>query len=159
MATEKRSTDPFRAEHVEIRKHLEHIRSWAGELAQQPVADQKATMTRTVRFFLEHIRPHAEWEERHLYPIVDRIIGGDREPFTGTMRHEHKIVARWIGELAAEAVKPSPNAIVFARRTDNLLGLLDAHFEEEEEILLPLLEQNMSAQEFEQVIHSHLTHD
>lgn len=157
MATENQSIDPFRAEHVEIRKHLEHIRDWAGELVKQPADAQKVTMTRTVTFFLEHIRPHAEWEERNLYPLVDRIAGG--QPFTATMRHEHKIVARWIGELAAEAVKPSPDAMSFARRTDNLLGLLDAHFEEEEEILLPLLERSMSTAEFEQFVHSHLMHD
>jgi hemerythrin-like domain-containing protein len=157
MASESRSTDPFRAEHVEIRKHLEHIRGWAGELVKQPLNEQKATMKRTVSFFLEHIRPHAEWEERNLYPIVDRIAGG--EHFTATMRHEHKIVARWVGELAVEAVKPSPDALAFARRTDNLLGLLDAHFEEEEEVLLPLLDRTLSASEFERVIHSHLTHE
>jgi hypothetical protein len=29
----------------------------------------------------------------------------------------------------------------FTRRTDNLLGLLEAHFEEEEHVLLPILER------------------
>ena len=102
-----------------------------------------------VSFFEQHIKPHAEWEERFLYPVVDKLAGGGAHAFTSTMRYEHRVVGRWIAELRAEADKPKVDAARFARRTDNLLGLLWAHFEQEEEVLLPLIDKGMSKQQFE----------
>jgi len=105
-----------------------------------------------VSFFEKHIKPHAEWEERVLYPIVDRLAGGGPNAFTATMRYEHRVVGRWIAELRAESDKPAIDAAKFARRTDNLLGLLWAHFEEEEEVLLPLIDKGMTKAEFEREV-------
>jgi hemerythrin-like domain-containing protein len=149
--TPRRPTDGFRKEHVEIKVHLDHVRAWAADLRGAP--DRRATMTRIVSFFTEHIRPHAEWEEKVLYPAVDRRAGSrETHPFTATMRHEHRIVGRWIDELAAEARKPRPDAVAFQRRTDNLLGLIMAHFELEEEVLLPVLDATMTPAEFDREI-------
>ena len=78
------------------------------------------------RFAQKHIAPHAQWEERFLYPIIDKLAGGGPNRFTSTMRYEHQIVARWIGELHQEAEQPKLDASKFARRADNLLGLLSA---------------------------------
>lgn len=39
-----------------------------------------------------------------------------------------------------------------ARRADNLLGLIWAHFEEEEEILLPFVDEGVSKAQFEQAL-------
>jgi hypothetical protein len=65
------------------------------------------------------------------------------------MRYEHRVVGRWINELRAEADKPKIDAAKFARRSDNLLGLLWAHFEEEEGVLLPFIDKGMSKEQFE----------
>ena len=141
-------TEPFREEHAEIRVHLGHLHQMAGELRTAAASETPATMRFVVKFLNEHIRAHAEWEEQVLYPVVDRLAKGGKEPFTATMRHEHRIVGRWIDELAAEAAKPVPGVETFARRTDYLLGLITAHFEEEEEVLLPLIDRGMSAAQF-----------
>ncbi len=103
-------------------------------------------------FLQDHILAHAKWEESVLYPVVDRLARSGPEPFTATMRYEHGIVGRWIAELAAEAKRPAPDVDAFARRTDNVLGLLAAHFEEEEEVLLPLLDRSLSPAEFRREI-------
>ena len=55
-------------------------------------------------------------------------------------------------KLTAESEKATPDLEAFARRTDNLLGLLAAHFEEEEEVLLPLVEKGMSPEQFKREI-------
>jgi hemerythrin-like domain-containing protein len=144
-----RPTESFRQEHVEIRAHLDHVRDWTGKLSQQAPDEQRTTARRIVAFFQEHIQPHAGWEEKALYPLVDRLAGGGEYPFTATMRHEHRIVERWIGELAKEAAKPRPDYRAFARRADNLLGLIAAHFEEEEEVLLPLIDRSLTPEQFE----------
>lgn len=145
----KRPTEPFRAEHVEVKEHLGHIHSMVGAMPSTPPEEQVKTMAFVVNFLNVHIKSHADWEEKVLYPVVDKYAGGGPHAFTASMRYEHGIVGRWIGELASESKKPSPDAKAFARRTDNLLGLLWAHFEEEEEVLLPLLDKSMTPEQFE----------
>ena len=85
-------------------------------------------------------------------PVPFAIAGGSPNAFTSTMRHEHRVVGRWIGELRAEADKERLDAAKFSRRTDNLLGHLWAHFEEEAEVLLPFIEKGMSKEQFEREI-------
>jgi hemerythrin-like domain-containing protein len=147
--TDERPTAKFRAEHREVQIHLRHVHEWVGALSGQPPAEQRQTAQKVVAFFEKHIKPHAEWEERSLYPVVDRLAGGGANAFTSTMRYEHRVVGRWIAELDAESAKPSIDAAAFARRSDNLLGLLSAHFEEEEEVLLPFIDKALSKAEFE----------
>lgn len=151
-------TAPFSAEHAELRKHLGHIQKMIGDLAAAAPPARRRTMETVVAFLNEHIRPHAEWEERVLYPLVDRHAGSGREPFTATMRHEHRIVGRWIEELAREAARSQPDVWAFSRRSDNLLGLLAAHFEDEEEVLLPILERVMTREEFQREVMDRAEH-
>jgi len=143
-------TAPFRREHVEIKEHLGHLDSMIGGLPAAPAAEQRRTMTMVVKFLDEHIRKHAEWEEAHLYPAIDKRTLAGAHPFTASMRHEHRIVGRSIDALAAMAGDPASSPATFARSADRLLGLISAHFEEEEEVLLPILDKSMSPEQFEQ---------
>ena len=147
--TDQRPTARFRAEHREVKEHLRHVEDWVGALSIQSPAERRKTAEKVVSFFEKHIKPHAEWEERYLYPVVDKLTGGGPNAFTSTMRYEHRVVGRWIGELRAETEKKQIDPTKFARRADNLLGLLWAHFEEEEEVLLPFIDKGMSKEQFE----------
>jgi hemerythrin-like domain-containing protein len=147
--TDQRPTAAFRAEHREVQEHLRHVHQWVGALSTQQAAEQRKTAQKVVVFFEKHIKPHAEWEERFLYLVVDKLAGGGPNAFTSTMRYEHRVVGRWIGELRAEADKERIDTARFSRRADNLLGLLWAHFEEEEEVLLPFIDNGMSKEQFE----------
>lgn len=147
-----RPSEQFRTEHVEIKKHLSDVEQWTGNLTSSSSAEQKKTMLKIVTFFKEHIKPHAEWEEKKLYPAVDKRASKGSEIFTSTMRYEHKIVGRWIEELEKEATAKTSNAKLFSRKTDQLLGLINAHFEEEEEVLLPILDKSMTSTEFKEEI-------
>lgn len=148
----------FRTEHIEIKKHLADVEQWTGALSSSKPSEQKKTMLKIVSFFKEHIKPHAEWEEKKLYPAVDKRAGKGADVFTSTMRYEHKIVGRWVEELEKEATNKSPNTKLFARKTDQLLGLIIAHFEEEEEVLLPILDKSMTPAEFKEEILSGADH-
>lgn len=145
-------SEQFRKEHVEIKKHLSQVEQWAGNLSRSKPMEQKKTMLKIATFFKEHIKPHAGWEEEKLYPAVDKRASKGAEIFTSTMRYEHKIVGRWIEALENEATSKTPNAKVFSRKADQLLGLIIAHFEEEEEVLLPILDKSMTAAEFKKEI-------
>ena len=148
-AAEDRPTAAFRAEHVEVRQHLAEAKSWVGELGGQKAEGARAKAQKVVMFFEKHIKPHADWEERVLYPLVDRLAGGGEHRFTASMRHEHRIVGRWVADLSQRLAQERFDARAFARRADSLIGLVDAHFEVEEEVLLPLIDAKMTREEFE----------
>jgi hemerythrin-like domain-containing protein len=150
--TAEKPSKQFREEHVEIKKHLLHVEEWAGELSKAKPAQQKELAAKIVMFFKEHIKPHAEWEEKKLYPAVDKRASQGQEVFTSTMRYEHKIVGRWTEELEKASKAATLDTKSFVRKTDQLLGLITAHFEEEEEVLLPVLDKSMTAGEFKKEI-------
>jgi hemerythrin-like domain-containing protein len=121
----------------------------AGSMIKSDAEAQRKTANKVVEFLRDHILAHAEWEERHLYPAVDKRVHAGEHPFTASMRYEHRIIGRWIDELRQLAAKPSVDAAGFVRNTDRLLGLITAHFEEEEEVLLPILDQRTTKEELE----------
>lgn len=149
LAAAERATESFRKEHEEVQEHLRHIDSMAGSLATSDAAAQKKTASFIAKFLTEHILSHAEWEEQHLYPAVDKRTHAGEYPFTGSMRYEHTIVSRSIKELGEMAASERLDAVLFARKTDRLLGLIGAHFEEEEQVLLPILDKSTTREELE----------
>lgn len=112
------------------------VYEWNGELGKQAPVEQAQTMKRIVGFFAQHLAPHAKWEEAHLYvgrsPRRRRPEPVRRRCASSTGRSSG-------GSASCEALRGSaPDAVAFARRTDQLLGLVTAHFEAEEEVLLPV---------------------
>ena len=149
---DERPTQGFRDEHAEIKEHLDHLDHAVGSLATASPEDRARKMAFVVRFLDEHIRAHAAWEEEVLYPVVDEQAGGG-ERVTSTMRYEHVIIGRWI-----DALRQETDVVAFTRRADRLLGLIAAHFEKEEEVLLPILDRTMSADEFRARVMSRMPH-
>ncbi len=150
----QRPTDPFRLEHRDIEDRLAEVERQIGLLPTSEPGERRRTMAQVLRFLREHVLLHAEWEEKVLYPVVDRRAGSGAHRFTACMRQEHAVIARWTDELAAEAGKSEPDAAAFARRADQLLGVLLAHLENEEEILLPVLDWTMTPEDFEREVFS-----
>ncbi len=87
------------------------------------------------------LQPHLRWEERTVHPIVDKYACEGPATFSASMRYEHEIIYRWLEELRDLAVG---DAVTFARRADNLLGVVLAHFELEEHVLFPILDRSVS---------------
>ena len=160
MDASPRVTESFRQKHSEIHEHLTHIDGMAGNLDGQSAGMQRETMARIVKSLKTHILAHAASEEKVLYPVIDRYagVGVAGSTFTSSMRYEHRVVERWISELERMSAASTPDATAFARRADNLLGLINAHFEEEEEVLLPILEAKMTPEQFQKEIMSRMAH-
>ena len=152
MSEHGRATMHFRNEHLELKRHLGHVEAMAGGLATAGPNDQRAFMAKVVRFLEAQIAPQTEWEEKRLYPLVDELAGPSRQPFTTVLRHEHQVIRGWITELAEESTKSAPDVKFFARRTDNLVGLLDAHLAVEDEVLLTMVDRTMTAAQFRAVV-------
>ncbi len=149
--TASRATDAFRQEHAGIKEHLSHVSTMIESIAHAPAVEAQERMGRVVDALRSHILAHADWEERVLYPLIDNKAGGPH-PFTAAMRHEHRIVGRWVEELDRQSKSATAGALAFARRADQLLGLILAHFEDEEEVLLPVIDATMTREEFEREI-------
>lgn len=81
MATFSLASHSFRLEHAEFKQLFGHLDAMVGALATASPHEQAAHMARVVAFLTDHLKGHAEWEERVLYRVVDREAGG-REPFT-----------------------------------------------------------------------------
>ena len=75
------------------------MEEWINALPQAKPDERVKLAQKIVGFFHEHIAPHAEWEERVLYNIVDTLAGGGDHRFTASMRYEHRLVERWTKEL------------------------------------------------------------
>lgn len=150
-------TKEFRAHHATVLEHLGHVDAMAAQLEKEPRDEQLQTMQRVVGFFREHIGPHALDEERVLYPAV-RQRAGEGNRLTEVPIYEHRIVERWIADLETEAAKDSPDAAAFSEKAVHLVGLLRAHFEVEEQVLLPILDTTMTPEEFEREIGDRMAH-
>jgi len=153
-ATPKRVGDPFREEHAKVREHVTHWGTMLATISMLPDTEQVATIKHIATCLNGNVIPHTKVEEQVFYPAVDKYagVGKDGSTFTSTMRHEHKVISRWTEELTAQADKPTPDVNAFSRRAQNLIGLLIAHFEQEEEVLLPVLENSMTADQFQKEI-------
>lgn len=140
-------TTPFRRRHSAIREQLVHASEHVGRLPHVGAAEQRRLMVKVLHLLREHVLRHAHWEEAVLYPVVERQSAGGL--VTSSLRQEHVVMARWLDELDRMADSEQPAGISFSRRADQLLGLVLAHLEAEDEVLLPVLDRTMTPAEFE----------
>ncbi len=115
---------------------------------------KKPRLLRALGFLEKEAAPHAEAEDCFLYPEVGRIMNCHRA--TATMNMDHRFISRYIRELRGEidtAFGPAGEGLCAAAVTrirataHRLGGLLRAHLAKEEELYLPLLDRNMTAEE------------
>src|SRR5437763_16194667 len=128
----RRPSDLFTAEHARIATELARARDGVGAMSAGPTDVQARLAHEVIERLQREVLSHDQWEDRVLYPIVDKHAGSGAYVYTATLRHEHRVIARWIGELEALAEAPALDVVAFVRRADNLLGLLLAHLEAEE---------------------------
>jgi iron-sulfur cluster repair protein YtfE (RIC family) len=92
--------------------------------------------------FVDYLRtaviPHAQMEERVLYPALESVLG-TRGYATATMVLDHRAIARLTVELAALA---DPEA--FQRKALAVAALVEHHFAKEEDFVLPNLARRMN---------------
>jgi iron-sulfur cluster repair protein YtfE (RIC family) len=147
-----KTTQPLRDEHKDLFPHIESLRL-AGDavsgLALTP--DALALIKEAHSFLTHHLIPHAEAEDKALYPVVQKIMGAPQA--TATMSRDHVEVGTLTRELAdlrqqLSSVKFSAEQANALRRVlYGLYTLVKVHFAKEEEIYLPLLDANLTPDE------------
>jgi iron-sulfur cluster repair protein YtfE (RIC family) len=136
---EKRNS--LRAEHERLLDHVEHIRLTAVELPALSYEERRAVIGRVIAFLNGGLAPHAEAEERALYPHVASILGDPRA--TAPMRYDHVAIRRLTSRLAEASVHDTP---LLQELLYGLHALITTHFQKEDELYLPLLERDSLGQ-------------
>ena len=144
-------TQPLRDEHKELFPHIETLKlaglSIHGTLNQASLD----LINESYEFLTTHLLPHAQAEEAALYPAVQKVMG---TPYgTVTMSRDHVEVERLTQELAALRDQVSTSEIGAKQANElkrvlyGLYTLVKVHFAKEEEVYLPLLDANLTADE------------
>lgn len=149
-------TNRIRAKLAEFKTFLVRIEELTIGLIGTHAESQRKIMQQIALIYRNEIHYHSDWEERRLYPAVDKRASSGIAPFTSSIRYEHRIIARWISELEIETRLRYPDERRFTKLNYQLLGLLKAHFEQEELVLLPILDKTMSTEQFNEEIYDSL---
>ncbi len=153
------ATEPLREEHRELLPHVDALRVVADGIGHFSADQLRSEVDAILDFLNHHLIPHAEAEERVLYPMVGKVLGAPRA--TATMSRDHVEVGRLAAELnqlRTQIGQPQVEATVscdLRRVLYGLHALLQVHFAKEEEIYLPLLDAaltpDVTATMFEQM--------
>jgi iron-sulfur cluster repair protein YtfE (RIC family) len=143
-------TQPLRDEHKELIPHIEILRTVADSVGQASIESLRRGVEDVLEFLRHHLIPHAEAEDRTLYPVVGQVMGAPDA--TATMSRDHVEVGRLTDELASlrselsRATLSEAEAKALRRVLYGLYALVKLHFAKEEEIYLPLLDARLSAE-------------
>jgi iron-sulfur cluster repair protein YtfE (RIC family) len=143
-------TQPLRDEHNELFPHVDQLRAAADSVGENDPATL-AAVREALDFLEHHLIPHAEAEDRALYPVVARIMGAPDA--TATMRRDHAEVGKLtteLGMLREELAMAGGSPFLYRelrRVLYGLFALVELHFAKEEEVYLPILDANLTAEQ------------
>jgi iron-sulfur cluster repair protein YtfE (RIC family) len=146
---------PLRDEHAELMPRLGLLRMAAEAVDGPSRAALDELLRDAVAFLQQDLLPHAQVEEKTVYPAVERILG---ERATLTMTLDHLEIKRMTDELAAlsrhlELGKLAPHdARELRRLLYGIYAMLRLHFFKEETAFLPLLEERLTPGEAEALL-------
>ncbi len=126
---------PLGTEHENLRAKFDI----ALHRATAPAAT-RAQRLELVAFLRSTLIPHAQAEELVLYPALDSVLGTHGYA-TATMVLDHRAIARHTLELASLV---DTDAAAFPQRAVALAALVDQHFANEEDFVLPNLARRMT---------------
>ncbi len=149
---ESEPTDPIDAlytEHDHALEQLGILERSSGDLAERGVSPGALSdLERAVAFLDGEIRCHNQWEEDHLFPLLEARMGPAGP--CAVMRHEHRELWDAYAELiplveAARSRVADPDGMARLRRVAGaIVGLLTAHIAKENEILFPMARRLLS---------------
>jgi iron-sulfur cluster repair protein YtfE (RIC family) len=144
-------TQPLRDEHSELLPELETLRVAAEAAGTLPPRELSRLVDMAYEFLAYHLIPHAQAEDRALYPVVGRAMGAAEA--TATMSRDHVEVGRLTEELSSLRSAVAAGQVGEGETRDlrrvlyGLYALVRLHFAKEEEIYLPILDARLSASE------------
>ena len=151
-------TQPLRDEHKELLPRIELLRMVADEIGTAAGASLLRNLDEAYAFLTHHLIPHAQAEERALYPVVGRLMGAPEA--TATMSRDHREIGRLTEELRSLRPYLDGTSIsacqeqALRRIIYGLYAIVKVHFAKEEEIYLPILDARLTATEASRLFES-----
>jgi hemerythrin-like domain-containing protein len=149
-----RPTEGIREHHKMLEERLHGF--WHNIESLQKFSDQERELLDDLMTFLkEELLPHAEGEEKHLYGKVAELM---RNPlFTKTMEMDHQFIKQYITELETvikNVHKESADVTIKRIQTtaSKLQGIVDPHFQKENEVYLPILDEKLSKEQVQKEV-------
>ncbi len=141
-------TQPLREEHKELLPHIESLKAAGDAVSESVTPALRSAVDEAYEFLVHHLIPHAQAEDKALYPVVQKVMGAAEA--TSTMSRDHVEVGRLtaeLGELRAQLgtgtlARVQANALRAVLY--GLYALVKVHFAKEEEVYLPLLDARLS---------------
>lgn len=164
-------------EHADIMRRVAELRAAVRDLAEHGEAALPAAlpvMRQMGRLMETQLAAHARKEDEVLFPALEAIFGPDNGP-TGVMRQEHRdihgqgaLLRQTLHELNAvehprieaggaqlrSLAAAGASAAGLCDTATEIIRLLDLHFGKEEQILFPMAEQLLSADELNSLARS-----
>jgi heavy metal translocating P-type ATPase len=131
-------------EHRELMPLVDRVRRLGDRLEQLPPAAVRSELEAVQRELVNRLLPHEASDDREMYPVVARLIGG-RDP-TAPMSRGHVEIGRLVNVLsrilaAMPETGPDPADLRHLRRVlYGLHAVLTLHFAQEEEAYLSLFD-------------------
>jgi iron-sulfur cluster repair protein YtfE (RIC family) len=144
-------TQPLRDEHKELYPEIETLRLAADGIDTVLCPAAREKIDQAYSFLAYHLLPHAQAEEKALYPVVQKVMGSPHG--TATMSRDHAEVDRLTVELASlrdqiRSTTLTPEQVFsFRGLLYGLYALVKLHFAKEEEVYLPLLDSQLQPEE------------
>ena len=144
-------TQPFRDEHKTLYPQVESLRLAADAVNESLTSLAHDRIEDAYNFLTKQLLPHAQAEDKALYPMVQKAMGAAQA--TATMSRDHVEVDRLTQELGSLRVHKTQLSVTFnqamalRRVLYGLYALVKVHFAKEEEIYLPLLDSKLTAEE------------
>ena len=138
----------FSAEHLALRPDIDLVREAADHLGAVPTPAALELVRRAHLLLVTEIEPHEEAEDRQLYPVIAKALGGT-DP-TGTMSRAHAEIARLTARTGAildgiDDSNPSADDVIELRRLlYGLHAILELHFAQEDESYLSMAHERPS---------------
>ena len=128
-------TQPFRDEHAELIRHVEHLREAGRDAPHLSAAERQERIDAVLDFLRGTLMPHAEAEEEVLYPEWARLLGQDDA--ARPMVHDHRQIVARIERLEQTDVE---DVDALQELLYGLYALITVHFRKEEDIQLPVFD-------------------
>lgn len=125
-------TEPFRREHEQLLRHIEHLAESARELPRLSYEERGALRERILSFLRGTLIPHAKAEEAVLYPEWAKLLGF--ADAAAPMIHDHEAIVSRVERLERADVHDvdSLQELLYG-----LYALISVHFRKEEDLQLP----------------------
>ena len=127
-----RPTEPFRREHEGLLEHIDHLAQAAREMPHRSEPEREALRAQVVAFLRGTLLPHAQAEEKVLYPEWAELIGFAEA--ADPMVHDHEAIVARIERLESADIG---DVDALQELLYGLYALISVHFRKEEDLQLP----------------------